>query len=551
MKKTLLLALITVSFCGITGMMLLPGPVHTHPLVQLLRQKISDYQYRYDSEKMYCHTDRSLYLPGEWIWASIYLQSANGNTNTQLSQKAYLELLDPKGQLIQRKVVALSHGRGISDFALDPALNGGQYTLKAYTQIQKNYGERDIFQKKIQIQKVVLPRVLMQLDFDRESYGPGQEVVADFSLKNLQNEAITQIPIEAVWQVDGDTWLRQTLETNEEGIAWIQQSLPKDLASRDVRLSLRLEYQELTESISRQVPVEFGDIDLQFLPEGGELIAGKQSKLAFKAVNEFGKGVDVAGLIVNESGQVVDSFRSQHMGMGSMQLLARAEQDLRAQILEPYQLDRTFALPKAQSQAFRIAVEKQTEQQISFRIYHPKGGKVWLSGLQNRSLKEVYEIDCRKGENRYSLDLKPYQMGIAAFMLIQEDGMPLSERLVFVKKQQQLRVEIETNQDSYQPREEVELAIQVKDADGQAVQADLSVAVVDEKNLSFADDKQANLMAHMLLCDELQGEVEEPNYYFDPDEAEGEAHLDLLMLTQGWRRFDWQEMLSAPADRPQ
>ncbi|MEL7340049.1 MAG: hypothetical protein AAGM67_06145, partial [Bacteroidota bacterium] len=445
---------------------------------------------------------------------------------------------------------ALHTGRGISDFVLNPNLTGGQYTLNAYTQIQKNYGQRDIFQKKIQLQKVVLPRVLMKLDFERESYGPGEEVIANFGLKNLQNESISRIPIVAEWQVDGASWLRQTLETDAEGIAWIQQRLPDDLNSRDVNLSLRLEYQELTESIARRVPVEFGDIDLQFLPEGGDLIAGQKSQLAFKAINEFGKSVDVAGHILNQKGEIVDSFRTVHMGMGSLALFARAGEQFYAQIAKPYVLDRKFVLPQAERRAFRIAVEKQTPTQISFRIHHPHGGKVWLSGLQNRTLKEVYEIDCHKGENRYTLDLKPYQMGIAGFVLSLEDGLPLSERLVFVKRSEQLQVEIETDKDNYQPREEVVLEVSVKDANGKPVVADLSVAVVDEKNLSFADDKQANLLAHMLLSDELSGEVEEPNYYFDPEEDQASVHLDLVMLTHGWRRFDWEEMMAAPEGRP-
>ncbi|MEL7342689.1 MAG: hypothetical protein AAGM67_19550, partial [Bacteroidota bacterium] len=112
MKKILLSVLIALLCCATTGMMSLPDSVYTHQLVQLLRQKIEHYQFRYDSEKIYCHTDRSLYCPGESIWASVYLQNTNGNPNTPLSQKAYLELIDPKGQVIQRKAVALHAGRG-------------------------------------------------------------------------------------------------------------------------------------------------------------------------------------------------------------------------------------------------------------------------------------------------------------------------------------------------------------------------------------------------------------------------------------------------------
>lgn len=531
-------------------MMLLPSSINTHPIVGRIQQKLADYQYRYATEKIYCHTDRTLYSPDEILWFSVYVDKVGEAKGSPRSQKAFVELLDPKGQIVAKKVVALKNGRGKGDFAFSASLNGGQYQLKAYTSVQKNYGERDVFYKDIQLQKVVLPRVLMKLDFAQESYGPGQQVEAEFSLKNLSNESLVRYPIEAEWKVKGELWQKQSVETDKEGKVWLVQSLPQDLDTRDVSLNLRLEYQELTESMYRAVPIELGDIDLQFLPEGGDLIEGKKGVLAFKATNEFGKGTDVAGYIYNQKGVLVDSFRSAHMGMGKLEFLAKADESYYAQIHEPYEVKKFYDLPRSRTNAFRLALNKQSDAHLHFRIHHPYGGKVLLISQQAQNLKQVYEVECRKGENRYVVARDNFQPGIVGFVLTQEDGISVSERLVFVKAKGALSLEIETDKERYQPREEVKLKLSVKDEQGDPVQASFSLAVVDEQNLSFADDKQANLKAQMLLNGELKGEVEEPNYYFEAEEAEALAHLDILMLTQGWRRFDWNQMLETDPERP-
>ena len=192
MKTPSLIVGLAICICLGTGMMLLPNSVNSHPIVERIQQKLADYQHRYATEKIYCHTDRTLYSPGDILWFSVYVDRVGENTAQLMSQKAMVELLDPKGLLIQKKVVALQNGRGKGDFPFSASLHGGQYQLRAYTNVQKNYGDRDVFTKDIQLQKVVLPRVLMKLDFAQESYGPGQSVEAEFTLKNLSNESLVR-----------------------------------------------------------------------------------------------------------------------------------------------------------------------------------------------------------------------------------------------------------------------------------------------------------------------------------------------------------------------
>ena len=99
----------------------------------------------------------------------------------------------------------------------------------------------------------------------------------------------------------------------------------------------------------------------------------------------------------------------------------------------------------------------------------------------------------------------------------------------------------------YEPEDEVKLKFSVRDETGEPCAATLSMAVIDDRNLTFANDKQAHLMSHLLLNSELEGKIEEPSAYFDLDEKSEHA-LDLLMLTHGWKRYHWEAVRATSLD---
>ena len=136
-------------------------------------------------------------------------------------------------------------------------------------------------------------------------------------------------------------------------------------------------------------------------------------------------------------------------------------------------------------------------------------------------------------------------IGIITLTLLDENDLPQAERLAFVNKDKRLNIEMATNKKKYLPRERVDLSIKVKDHNGKPVQGNFAMSVVDDKLLSFADDKQTNILSQILLQSELTGKIEKPNFYFDEPSKHPEKDqmlaLDYLMLTQGWRKFDWSK----------
>jgi hypothetical protein len=142
--------------------------------------------------------------------------------------------------------------------------------------------------------------------------------------------------------------------------------------------------------------------------------------------------------------------------------------------------------------------------------------------------------------------------GITQLTVFDKNGVPKAERLVFLHPHKKLHVELKKAKQNYLPREKVTMDVSVKDEEGNLAAGQFSLAVADDQLLTFADDKQGNILGVMWLEAELKGEVIAPNFYFENKEKHPKKDqllaLDYLMMTQGWRRFDWSKKVQTMAD---
>ncbi|MFK7947801.1 MAG: carboxypeptidase-like regulatory domain-containing protein, partial [Saprospiraceae bacterium] len=170
-----------------------------------------------------------------------------------------------------------------------------------------------------------------------------------------------------------------------------------------------------------------------------------------------------------------------------------------------------------------------------------------------------------RGEVVHTEEIKPTQIsqyqlkiptenlpiGMSRITIIDESHNALAQRLVFLNQDKQLDISVKTDKELYLPREKINAEITVKDHNGKPIKGNFSMSVVDENLLKLADDKQGNILSQMLLQSDLKGEIEEPNFYFETDEVypdgsvandriDRQKALDLLMMTQGWRRYEWR-----------
>lgn len=512
-------------------------------LIILLPPTTSYSQYKATAkEKIYVHTNHIFFTPGETIYFTLYLVDGATQRPSSVSSIAYVELLSPAGTLVQKLTLPVKDGYTEGSFTISGQAPGGIYNMRAYTTWMKNENERSWFSRRITVQKTIAPRVLMNLEFPSKGYGAGDEVVATLQLRNLKNEALGNFPFRYAVKIEGKSVRERDQITNEKGEAEIRFQLPLDLNSTDGILSVTVENDAYKESISKAIPIVLDQIDLQFMPESGTLVEGVSHLVAFKAINEFGKGTDVRGEIIDESGRRITKFEAFHGGMGVFNLTAAAGHRYFARISTPANISTLYPLPQATSTGVVMHFEKQTKDSLYFVLQSTEPRLLLLTSSMRE--QEIFRewVSIGNQPARIALPSRNWPVGIARITASSSVGQMLAERLCFLHPTQTMSIAVETDKPIYSPREKVTMSITTSNADG-PVPANLSVAVVDDKLWTLANDKQDHILSWLLLSSELTGKIEEPSFYFDPKEKKSPEAIDLLMLTHGYRYFDYTDQV--------
>jgi len=491
-------------------------------------------------EKIYIHTNHSFFKPGEQLYFKLYLLDAKDQTPSTISASVNVEILNPSGNSIQKLNYKVENGYTEGSYDFPEATVGGIYKLKAYTTWMQNEKDSTFFTKEITVQKVIAPRVLMKLDFPKKGYGVGDEVMADFSMRSLDNQPIKEKQANYTVSVGGKVVETNTFKTNYQGKAQVYFTLPKELTTNDGLLNITINHDAYTEAISRSIPIVLNKIDLQFMPEGGTLVEGLPTHIAFKVLNENGKAADIKGEVIDNRGNKIASLESYHFGMGSFAFTPQQGLFYTVKITSPTNIAAVYPLPMAMPNGVVMNIQ-QEKNEVLVTVKSTTNMELRLIGQTKNVNFFSTNISLQKGEQVIRVDGNKFPAGIAQFTLYSAGAMPLAERLVFLNSDKVLQVKITTDKEKYQPREKVTMTLKTLDDKGQPIPSNFSMAVVDDKLWSYADDKQDHILSWLLLSSELKGKIEEPQFYFKKEEAKSIPALDLVMLTHGYRYFQFIE----------
>ncbi len=507
--------------------------------VQELIEKGTELYHDRPEERIYAQLDKPLYAPGETIWFTTYVRNGALAPTTQ-SEIIHVELLTPANTVAKRFQIFVANGIAKGDVTIPSDAPGGQYQLKIYSDYQKNDPQPAIFTKKIMIQRLVLPKLKMDLDFVKQGYSPGSKVQAQLKLEDNTNQLLTNHPFDFMLSVDGVKGSLYHSKTDREGIAELQFNLPLSVNTTDVLLTIITTHQQERNSIARTVPVVLKQLAMDFFPEGGDLIASLPNKVAFKAIDKDGRAIDVQGQVIDQAGKVVADVESKHKGMGSFFFTPSKGSTYTFVPTYPTGISERFELPTVYNSGYVLSVQEVNKDAINLNIYATHRDKVSLTagvrGINHFSTR----LKLSKGLTQLQIPIKNFPIGVAQITLFDQEGIARAERLTFVNLHKQLNIDIETNKNEYQPRERVEIKLKVKDEMGNPVSTKLSLSAVDDQLLAYSDDKSSNLLSWMLLEADLDVALEDPAFYFDKKEPKAEMALDHVLMTAGWRRFSWE-----------
>ena len=269
-------------------------------------------------------------------------------------------------------------------------------------------------------------------------------------------------------------------------------------------------------------------------PEGGHLIYGINSVVAFKAT--YGNGVpeDVSGMVL-EDGKKIGTIKTLHDGMGMFSITPKSGKEYKVFLDN----GRTIPFPGIESEGMSLRVSKNNAKGLSLLVSSSEDTpqNISITAKQNGILCCTAE-GIVKGHRVIKIPTEYFALqGIVEITLFDALKQPVAERLVYVNPEKKLSITATTDQKQYNSRDTGKVRLLVTDTSGKPVKAELAVSIFDKAYLYQPGHE--NILSHCFLSEQIRGNIFNPTYYFDEKNEDRLLALDLLLLTQGWRNYVW------------
>ena len=497
---------------------------------------------RIPKEKLYLHLDKPFYGAGEKIWFKGYLVNAITHQDNAQSNFIITELINRSDSIVERKKIRRDSLGFHNAFTLPATLPAGDYYLRGYSNWMLNEDPDFFFSRNIKIGNSIDNTIVSSIEYQQED---DTHYTAKIKFTSNVQAVFENTTIKYLYLENGKIKNKGKKKTDENG--WISISLP-DLKSPVAR-RIEVEFDDPQYIYKRtfHLPVFTNDFDVKFFPEGGALINIPHQNVAFKAQGADGFSKEIEGFLFNSKGDTLTNFRSEHNGMGIFTMNPVNNETYYVTVRTNDSITKRFDLPAIEPKGISIAMSHY-KQEIRYEIQKTEATewpqKLFLLAHTRGKLAILQPINPKRTFGKMNDSL--FTEGITHFMLIDEQGNALSERLIFVPDHKPNQWQITTDQPTYGKREKVSLQIAAKDSEGNPVEGTFSVSITDRKSIQ-PDSLADNILSNLLLTSDLQGYVEDPAFYFLNQDARTLRSIDYLMMTHGWRRHKMENVLRTPS----
>lgn len=399
------------------------------------------------------------------------------------------------------------------------------------------------------------------LHYDKHAYSPGETIWFKAYVMNEVLPAIDTKTFYTDFLDDKGNLLQRTVSPMVEAVTNGQFEIPIDYKGEYIfvraytRWMLNFDsaflYTKQIKILGTQTnstPKQPAVPTIHFFPEGGDAIAGVPNKIVFKANDQWGRPVKVKGTITDAQGKVVDSLRTLHNGMGFFMLIPSEGATYTANWKDEKNVGHTTKLPpiKSSGVSLQVSIAGTTRRfQVNYTPDIARNNDS-LHIIGTMFQHEVFRVSKTTAGNEIkgSVPTQSLPTGIVTFTVFDKNWRPLAERITFINNEDAIFTpSFEVQHWGLNKRARNEIKISLPDS----IIGSLSVSVTDE---AIGRDSTQNIISHLLLTSELRGEVYNPASYFTANTDEMAQKLDLVMLSHGWRRFKWDEVLSGTTPKP-
>jgi len=494
-------------------------------------------------------TDKPVYRPGERLYARAVVLEAFSRKPLPRVSWATFEIKSARGEKVMEGQSACENGLAPLGWEIPAGQAGGTYTLIAKFPSEGTPPSEMAFD----VRAYRVPRLRTDLQFLKKAFGPGDDVTAALSATRAEGGIPAGARVTAVATVDGDEVHRATTVLDAKGTASATFRLPGHIVTGDGTLSMIVEDGGVHETAAKTIPIVVNRVALALFPEGGDLVAGVESRVYFEARTPKKDPADVAGRILDDVGREVARFESIHEGRGRFSFTPSEKRRYRAVVDRPSGIKDPFDLPEVQASGFvlnaleeAVAADKPVRVRVASAV--ETGATVGLFVREKELAREEVRLWAGKPVD-VSLAPKEAADGVLRVTLFDREGKPRAERLVFRAPAKAVRIEVKVDPAKTVPAGKVTVAIRTTDESGKPVAAVVGLSAVDDAVLETIDKREraARLPVQALLGAEVH-ELKDPQVYLGKD-AQAALRTDLLLGTQGWRRFAFVDPSKFVADQ--
>ena len=285
-------------------------------------------------------------------------------------------------------------------------------------------------------------------------------------------------------------------------------------------------------------------INISFFPEGGSLIAGLTSNVAFKALDKQGRSIHVTGTVYDADNKEVTKFSTKHKGMGVFSLNSASKKyTVKVQANDK---ESQFTLPEPEASGYTMTYRpiNQDSLVMDFKkssTLSDKDSMALLVTCRGRVV-DFYTLTIPNTGHSISFKTSKYPAGVYQFTLYDVNGTARSERLVFKYPKNPTNLIAKTDKTDYKPFEKVNLTLSSIDTLNIKTGTSISLAVRDGSTSNFGTSNTSSIATNLLLSSDIKGYIENPSWYFSENTPDRIEALNLLLMTQGWRRYSWNHM---------
>ncbi|MBQ9175573.1 MAG: hypothetical protein IJ139_01745 [Bacteroidaceae bacterium] len=427
-------------------------------------------------EKVYLHLDNTGYFKGETIRFKAYATRQDNGAPTDLSRVLYVELVNPTGDVCERRILKLEKGEAEGDIQLDSIVGvSGFFELRAYTRYMTNWGTEAIFSRVIPI-------------FNK----PKTE-------GNYQNPILD-------------------------------------------RISQRNRLPNTRVDSNGQTPESTTDLQMasvRFYPEGGDLVNGLTSRVAISATDKEGHHRKLTATLMNQQKQKLATVETDETGRGVFEATPTTEGgNLYVEIADGNGRPQQYQLPQAKTDGCVLTLDMMDDDIIVADIHNTASLNGQLLGYTVMSGGNVLLCDTIRANGSFTKRISKYSLpaGVNQFTVFDSKGQILADRLFFIYPYPEATDSITVSTETRYLTPCGKITIDIEAEPGSSI----SFSAMDAATTTGG--REGNMKTWMLLSSEVAGYIDNPDYYFEADDPEHRRQADLLMMVQGWRRYDWTLM---------